>query len=155
MPVSSSGHDTGANIYDDIVGDSPVHQHITRESGNVLSYLPSELEFHLAAPINAPIDVPCFANYDQGYDDIVTCSADEDQEWVPILGCLLGPRYTNGYLEHFWDHMNQILEVALLMIKAIVIKSYEIYMVFGSLRVLTVRHKIYRIQRLFATIWER
>lgn len=100
-PYISSSHDTGANIRDGVISGKPVHQYITKEAGNAWVDLPTELSFHLTKPIDAPVDVACFANYDPDYDDIVTGSADEDQEWSP--GCPLGPRYTRGYLEHFWD----------------------------------------------------
>ncbi|HEY7175811.1 MAG TPA: hypothetical protein VH442_12920, partial [Micromonosporaceae bacterium] len=49
-------------------------------------------------------------------DDTVTASADEDQEFNYLLNCTVvsflltgsgncafGPRYTNGFFEHFWD----------------------------------------------------
>jgi hypothetical protein len=54
------------------------------------------------------MDQECSVNYNVG-DDIVTGSAEEDQEWylnlLPYLlpYCPLGPQYSRGFPEHFWD----------------------------------------------------
>jgi hypothetical protein len=60
------------------------------------------LTSHLDSSISE--NLLCLAKYDIG-DDIVTDSADEDQEWFPYLCSNLGPglNNTNGFFEHFLD----------------------------------------------------
>lgn len=105
-PLIASSHDTGALITGR-VRRSPVHQYITQQAGQVLSNLPSEMKDHLRRPLRSRVDALCLADYDPGYDDIVTGSADEDMEWFPYMplycGPVVGPRYTNGFMDHFWD----------------------------------------------------
>ncbi len=109
LPLAVSGHDTGT---DPLLGDcitgrcringSPVHQYLTREAADVWEGLPAEIRSHLSNSIYHDVDLPCSAHYDPDFDDIVTGSADEDQESYPYV-CDSRPRYTNGFLEHFWD----------------------------------------------------
>lgn len=80
--------------------DVPVHQHITREAAKVWRDAPYELTSRLDGP--TPINRICTVRFDQG-DDIITGSAEEDQEYYPILCPGRPPRYSRGFLEHFWD----------------------------------------------------
>lgn len=102
----SYSHDTGASKEGTITAGSPVHQKISKEAGNVWRELPDEIRSYLQDPISANVHKLCEARYEAGFD-IVSASADEDQEWWiscnSPFGPYFAPRYSNGFFEHFWD----------------------------------------------------
>jgi len=98
-------HDNGVDpLLLGFITGNPVHQAITRDAGEIFNNLPSEIFSYLQSSIYTNIHRICDAHYEKGYD-IVLGSGDEDKEWFLSVCQLVGPgpRYTNGFFEHFWD----------------------------------------------------
>ena len=100
------------------VNKPPAHQHLSREARK-LRGVPQAVLAHIRHDIDDPFDAMFTAKYDkENRDDIITGSAEEDQEKNPLAwsadeaGCLVffggftervcsnGGR--NGFFEHFW-----------------------------------------------------
>jgi hypothetical protein len=103
-------YDTGAgNDGWDVREGIPVHQYITKEAIAVWEEAPpeavQEINSYASKSVFARLDYAGFADYDRGYDDIITGSGDED--YVTTFYLPFGEYCTgdalNGFFEHFWN----------------------------------------------------
>jgi hypothetical protein len=99
-------YDTGAGIDGwDVVEGVPAHQHLTDEALMVWKNAPQEFYNYATKSIYARLDLSGYANYDVGYDDLVTGSGDEDYVTTFLLpfGEYCSGDALNGFFEHFWN----------------------------------------------------
>jgi hypothetical protein len=87
-----------------IIQGQTVHQHITKEAVKVWINQEAQDEFqsYSTRSVTDPVDAVGMVTYDPARDDLISGSAEEDQERLLVKETCNGDGL-NGFFEHFWD----------------------------------------------------